>query len=323
MQLQRYQLAIILLIGVLFSPAVVSGLTHEPIANDAVNGDSVENSSITFISTQGKEISPGPGGRAVAVRTDSDKTVWSHNKYGGYFDIDPIDDERVLLAALANPQTTYALVVNWRTGETVRRFEIPQGTHDIDYLGDHRYAIADISNHRAYVYNASAEHVVWEFDFTEQFPPTAGGGPDGDYSGDYTHLNDIDAIDNGSAFLVSPRNFDRVMLINRSTKTVEWTLGEEDDYSILYEQHNPVLLEQNPPTVLVADSENDRVIEYQRNGSEWTPVWGYTENLRWPRDADRLPNGNTLIVDTSSNRVLEVTPNGSVVWQYPIQKPSL
>lgn len=38
--------------------------------------------------------------------------------------------------------------------------------------------------------------------------------------------------------------------------------------------------------------------------------------LRAPRWASRLSNGNTLIADTGNHRVLEVTPEGEVVWQY-------
>ena len=38
--------------------------------------------------------------------------------------------------------------------------------------------------------------------------------------------------------------------------------------------------------------------------------------LRAPRWASRLSSGNTLIADTGNHRVLEVTPEGEVVWQY-------
>jgi hypothetical protein len=37
--------------------------------------------------------------------------------------------------------------------------------------------------------------------------------------------------------------------------------------------------------------------------------------FRWPRDADPLPNGNTLVVDTLTHRAVEVTPRGEVVWE--------
>ena len=41
--------------------------------------------------------------------------------------------------------------------------------------------------------------------------------------------------------------------IDRDNPRVRWTPGSEDDYDTLYEQHNPTLLSESPPTVLVAD----------------------------------------------------------------------
>jgi len=44
-------------------------------------------------------------------------------------------------------------------------------------------------------------------------------------------------------------------------------------------------------------------------------VWKF-EQLRNPYDADRLPNGNTLIADTFGSRVIEVDPKGTIVWSF-------
>ena len=44
-------------------------------------------------------------------------------------------------------------------------------------------------------------------------------------------------------------------------------------------------------------------------------VWKF-DNLRNPYDADRLPNGNTLIADTFAERVIEVDPKGTIVWTF-------
>ena len=48
-------------------------------------------------------------------------------------------------------------------------------------------------------------------------------------------------------------------------------------------------------------------------------VWEYRETpdffSNWGGDADRLPNGNTLITDTANGRILEVTPEGEKVWE--------
>ena len=52
----------------------------------------------------------------------------------------------------------------------------------------------------------------------------------------------------------------------------------------------------------------------------WVRTWEYSGDLNWPRNADRLPNGNTLIVDSRGDRVLEVTPEKDVVWRMDTQR---
>lgn len=200
-----------------------------------------------------------------------------------------------------------------------RSFQLPDGSHDVDSLGDDRYAWVNGTGDRAVVWDYSTGETVWQYNFSDHYPPSAGNGPPDSYEGDYTHLNDIDPVDNATKFLLSPRNFDRVVLVDRATKETEWTLGEEDNYSILYEQHNPDLIQTDPPTVLVADSENDRAVEYRRQpDGEWDLVWEYSGDLVWPRDADRLDNGNTLIVD--SRKAIEVTPDREIVWGVRVPK---
>jgi len=44
-------------------------------------------------------------------------------------------------------------------------------------------------------------------------------------------------------------------------------------------------------------------------------VWSFG-NLKNPYDADRLPNGNTLIADSFGSRVIEVDPKGVIVWSF-------
>lgn len=47
-----------------------------------------------------------------------------------------------------------------------------------------------------------------------------------------------------------------------------------------------------------------------------TEVWSYCEGLEHPLSAHRLANGNTLIGDAKLGRLLEVTPQKQVVWNY-------
>jgi hypothetical protein len=51
-------------------------------------------------------------------------------------------------------------------------------------------------------------------------------------------------------------------------------------------------------------------------------TWEWTDaEMQWPRDADRLPDGNTLISDSSGNRVLELGPDGDVLWSVTVDTP--
>jgi len=325
-------------------------MTYTPPANEEMEsnasaGDRSEN--VTFVTIQGN--TAGEGAAAYAVDTNTKEIIWSHDSYyKKYFDVDPLNDSTILFTAMlhdwpwngGDSYPWYAIIYDWRNDTVVDRFPVPSDTHDIDHIGDQKYVIADKTLHRRqhqaylqmskerdwiadersetwhrlYVYNRSTDDIVWEYNFTDHYPETAGDGI-GNHQ-DYTHVNDVDLVLNGSAYLTSPREFDRVLLINRTTKETVWELGEEDNYDLLHEQHNPVLLSNDPPTVLVADSENDRVVEYEKRGDEWTRTWLYGKGLDWPRDADRLPNGNTLITDTANGRVIEVSPQGDIVWQY-------
>jgi len=125
-------------------------------------------------------------------------------------------------------------------------------------------------------------------------------------------------------YMVNLRNQDQVVFVHRDRGLLEnWTLGTDDDYETLYEPHNPdyIPAEKGGPAILIADSENNRVVEYQRRNDSWVRTWKWTdEKLQWPRDADRLPNNDTLIVDTHGTRILEVRPNGTIARQLSVPR---
>ncbi len=131
-------------------------------------------------------------------------------------------------------------------------------------------------------------------------------------------MSDVYPIGDGRP-LLSPRNFDQAIVVDIESKEIVDRLGSDENHDVLREQHNPDWLESEngTPTILVADSENDRVVECAKDDGEWVQTWEVgSESLTWPRDADRLPNGNTLITDTINHRVIEITPTGEVVWEY-------
>ena len=192
--------------------------------------------------------------------------------------------------------------------------------HDADRLNETHFVVADIYLDRVFVVNTTSGQLGWTWNASEAFPRSTGGP----YPRDWTHINDVNVLEDGR-IMVSVRNQDRVVFLEQGRGLLKnWTLGAEDNYDILYEQHNPDYIpkENGGPAVVVADSENNRVVEYQRKDGDWKRTWTWQDSsMQWPRDADRLPNGHTLITDSNGNRVFEVNENGKVVWSVQIAFP--
>jgi len=99
--------------------------------------------------------------------------------------------------------------------------------------------------------------------------------------------------------------------------------------TLVSHQHAPVPLDNGH--ILVFDNGNfrtgahvaySRVLEFDPH--DMRIVWQYadeTANLFYSPfmgNAQRLPNGNTHITESSTGRLFEVTPSGDVVWEYVI-----
>ena len=193
--------------------------------------------------------------------------------------------------------------------------------HDADRLPNGETAIIDMGKNRAFTVNKQG-NITWSWSARKHMGPGSEynrqyGGPE--YPGpipDWTHMNDIDRLDNGN-YQLSIRNFDTVIEVNPETKDIVNTTGNPGNYSVMNHQHNPDKIE-NANTMVVADSDNNRIVEYDLASGE--ELWAYDgtgsgRGLQWPRDADRLPNGNTLVTDSRNFRVLEVDSQGRVVWR--------
>ncbi|MFW5903144.1 MAG: aryl-sulfate sulfotransferase, partial [Halolamina sp.] len=192
--------------------------------------------------------------------------------------------------------------------------------HDVDRIDEDHLLVGDIGRDRVFIIDTETQIVEWEWDAQSAIPMSEGGV----FPSDWTHLNDVELLPD-DRIMVSLRNQDKVVFLDRETGLQEnWTLGADGDHDVLYEQHNPEYIpeEQGGPAVLVADSEGHRVVEYQREDGEWNRTWEWSDaELRWPRDADRLPNGHTLITDSNGNRVIEVDRSGEIVWSTDVDTP--
>lgn len=198
--------------------------------------------------------------------------------------------------------------------------------HDADRLESGETAIIDMGQHRTFTVDQDGE-ITWEWSAIEHLDEGTAfweehveGTPRENhaYTGgdqDWTHMNDVDQLPNGN-FLMSIRNFDVLIEVDPQIDEIVDVIGEPGNHDIMHEQHDPHYLAEHG-NVIVADSENDRIIEYDVETMD--EIWRYEgpsedDRLAWARDADRLPNGNTLIADSRNFRVLEVDPNGDVVW---------
>lgn len=280
-------------------------------------------------------------GHIVALNSNG-TLLYYNNTYDGYWDVDPAleDQETVVYSATENVRNSSTcepigskdycirqMIVrtNISTDETAVIYSRidPRATssewHDIDQINDSHYLVADMYSDEVFIMNTTSGITTWEWSMQNHFA-TSTGGP---YPEDWAHLNDVEMLNDGR-IMISPRNHDQVLFLDRETGVIEnWTLGEDNQRSILYEQHNPDYIPESNggPAVVVADSENNRVIEYQRSQTgEWNQTWVWQDQqTSWPRDADRLPNDHTLITDVFGRGVIEVNENGEIVRNFICQ----
>lgn len=134
----------------------------------------------------------------------------------------------------------------------------------------------------------SNEHLVWAYVRSDiQWAHTARRLANGNTL--------VTATDSNRVFEVTPRG------------DVVWEMRSGLDYP------NEAYRLANGNTLITQKNAN-RVTEVN---TDRNVVWSYT-NLTGPHNGSRLANGNTLICNSSGtpNRVVEVTPGDSVVWQY-------
>ena len=148
--------------------------------------------------------------------------------------------------------------------------------------------------------------------------------------GDFFHTNAIDLLDPhaaeelsgvpGDQILLSMREFGAIGLLDLDREVFTWALRGP-----WIGQHDPDLLPDG--NMLLFDNLGhfgpegiSRVIEFDPKTFEI--VWSYSggedrplhSNLRSAQE--RLANGNTLITESDGGRLLEVAPDGEIVWEY-------
>lgn len=149
------------------------------------------------------------------------------------------------------------------------------------------------------------------------------------HGGDVLHCNTVTYIQPGTlpegyrgplregTVLLSHRTIDLVCAVDLEEKTVYW--AESD---LWHMQHQPTVLEDGSvlifdnrghvekSTVLQFDPLTREILWYYR-GDEENPFYSIGAG-----SCQRLPNGNTLIVESMMGRAFEVTPEKEIVWEF-------
>ncbi|WP_135533687.1 arylsulfotransferase family protein [Halostella pelagica] len=323
-------LVIVILCGAYLAYGAVTGVTTA--TEDGVpEAPPTENHTVVTESAKfGTIIAYAPNG----------SVAYYNNTHTKYFDVDPVEGESMTVEYVAtdtihtagprcqDPPCARNVIerANLTTGEVTELYVryVPEENaaewHDADRVNESHVVLADMVDDEVYMVDTETEMIEWTWEAQSEFPVEEGGP----YPGDWAHLNDVEVLNDGRV-MASLRNQDQVVFIDPETGMQKnWTLGEEGNHDIQYEQHNPDYIpeERGGPAVIVADSENARVQEFQREDGSWNRTWVWSdERMQWPRDADRLPNGNTLITDTNGKRVIEVNESGDIVWQVELSHP--
>jgi hypothetical protein len=138
------------------------------------------------------------------------------------------------------------------------------------------------------------------------------------YAMDQPQLIGADTLHAADNVLVTSRNQDRVFILSRSRRSLLWQWGK----GALSRPHDGTWLGNG--NILVFDNgverRSSRVVEvdpvlrkivWQYPGVDGEPFYSRARGL-----AQRLGNGNTLIVVSQAAMAFEVTPSGETVWRY-------
>src|SRR4030043_1219535 len=219
------------------------------------------------------------------------------------FDVESLPNNNILFVLPLNG--VYEIS---RSGDIVWSYMDSKVSHDADRLPNGNTLVAfgggDRMNDPQVKEINSKGEIVWAWYARDHFnkPPYKDIYDEG-----WTHTNAASRLPNGNT-LISPRNFNMLIEVDPGGKVVR-TIGE----GIFHRQHDPVMLPNG--NILVANHQKPhRAIEVDPNTGKI--VWQSPEFERDAipvRDANRLPNGNTLV--TGTTKIIEFTTEGEIVWQ--------
>lgn len=303
-------------VSALTAPPITSG-DFGPSENQSANG-----TGHTLVGLQGP-FQDSQGFAKLLSRNGS--VVWQSDESWANFDVSPLSDNRVLTAFTqkdaiqCGPYTppcarTGFRIYDYRSDTLLREWTYPtrhhrnREVHDVEMMPNGDVLVVGMDRERIFTVDPTGS-ITWQWNASSYYDP-----PEDPTRTDWLHMNDVDRIGE-DRYLVSVRNKNQILIIDRDEGVVE-VINEDGDPDVIEEQHNPQWLGDGG--VLVADSQNDRVVELAERNGTWEVAWELRGTgglgFHWPRDVDLLANGNLLVTDSFNDRVVEVQRNGSLVW---------
>lgn len=238
----------------------------------------------------------------------------SNRPNNGVMDVEILENGNILF----NIQKVGAYEIT-RNGKLLWKHIDSEMSHDVDRLenGNTLYVRGWVSRGKKHLVEIDTQgNEVWSWDAMNAFDkkPFSRVNNQG-----WIHVNAVTRKNNGNT-LVSLRNFNRLVEIDRKGNVVwEKVFGRKGGKPKLGKgphPHDPELLSSG--NILVPLTGVNKVLEL---GSYGGKVWDWNEPVgKKPimhiRDANRLLNGNTLIVE--ANRLLELDRSGNVVWELTV-----
>lgn len=236
---------------------------------------------------------------------------------GAVLDASLLDNGHILITV-----HDYGIVEIDRSGHVVWEHQDPQASHDADRLpnGNTLYNLGWRKRGEDTVREVDPEgKLVWSWNGLADYDREPFTGVD---SEGWMHVNSVTRMDNGDT-LVSMRNFNTVAEVAPDGHVVrQWTFGGTDKQTQFptegkiqgVHNHEPELLANGH--MLLALRRPNRYVEFDLDTQDIVWSWmhpGGERELMLNREANRLPNGNTL--GSAGNKLIEVAPDGAIVWQ--------
>lgn len=256
------------------------------------------NMLFSIVTDDGAPIREAKGGILLEVEWDGN-IVWEYVDHNQHHDISRLD----------NGNTVY---IAWEEMSAEEAARVQGGIPDTERDGKiYADALREV--------NAAGE-IVWEWHFKDQriedFPLA------GDCERfEFAHANTCAQAPDGN-IIVNFRSIDTMGVIDKETGDFIWTRRDPK----WGHPHDPSYL-PNGNVLFFANGMYNPVQPLHSRAIEMNPetgetVWEYIDEKKWTffspimGSAQRLPNGNTLAVEAVNGRVIEVTPDCELVWDY-------